>query len=87
MTNNQNDWQTLVSKAREESAPALDVTAQVVQRIAHRNTLPLSAGPTWTAAALSIAAAVMMMATVLMSGVSWNEPLGDWFSSFFMVMS
>ncbi len=92
MTNDRTNWETLVSKAREDSAPTLDVTLQVTEKIAWTNTLPmssgtLSAGPTWSAAVASIAAALMMMLTASLSGVSWDDPLGDWFSSMFMVMS
>jgi len=87
MRNDRTHWETLVSKAREEPSPALDVTAQVAQRIAWTSTLPISTGPTWSAAGLSIAAALMMMLTASLTGVSWDDPLGDWFSSIFMVMS
>ncbi len=87
MTNNRTHWDALVSKAREESAPSLDVAADVAERIAWTSTLPMSMSPTWSAAGLSIAAALMMMLTASLTGVSWNDPLGDWFSSMFLVMS
>jgi len=87
MTDDRTNWDALVNKARQEAAPTLDVAAGVAQRISWTNTLPLSNWPTWSTAAVSIAAALMMMATALMTGVSWNDPLGDWFSSMFLVMS
>lgn len=87
MTSKRTNWETLASKAREASAPSLDVTDGVAKRIAWTSTLPMSTGPTLSAAGLSIAAAVMMMLTASLTGVSWNDPLGDWFSSLFLVMS
>jgi len=87
MTDNRPTWEALVSKARQETALSLDVSPAVVERISRTSTLTTSDWPTWSAAGLSIAAAVMMMLTVIQTGVSWNDPLGDWFSSLFMVMS
>ena len=92
MTNGRINWEALTSKAREESAPSLDVSPLVAQKIASANPISVSACPTWSttelsATGLSIAAALLMMLTVAMTGVSWDDPLGDWFSSLFLVMS
>ncbi len=87
MTKGRKNWAALVSKAREEQAPSLNVAPQVAQRIAWSSTLSVSTGPTWAAVGMSIAAALMMMLTASLTGVSWDDPLGDWLSSFFMVMS
>lgn len=87
MTTNRTNWNALVNTAREESAPSLDVAADVAERIAWTSKLPMPTSPTWSAAVLSIAAALMMMLTASLTGVSWNDPLGDWFSSLFLVMS
>jgi len=87
MTENRTNWEALVSKAREESAPPLDVAASVAQRVAWSSRPPVSDWPTWSAAGFSVAAAMLMMLTVSLSGVSWNDPLGDWFSSLFLVMT
>jgi len=87
MTDDRTNWDTLVSKAREESAPSLDIATSVAKRIAWSSTPEVSDWPTWSAAGFSVAAALMMMLTVAQQGVSWNDPLGDWFSSLFLVMS
>jgi len=87
MTEGRKNWETLLSQARDESVPTLDVSSQVAQRIAGSCALPVSHWPTWPAAVLSVAAALMMMLTASLTGLSWNDPLGDWFSSMFLVMS
>jgi len=92
MTDGRINWQALTSKARQESVPLLDVAPFVTQRIARSNSTSVSALPTWTiaelsATGLSVAAAMLMMLTAAMTGVSWDDPLGDWFSSLFLVMS
>ena len=80
-------WKTLVSIARDEPIPSLDVASAVSQKISQVYALPIPLEPTWSAAGVSIAAALLAMLTAAVSGVSWNDPLGDWFSSLFLVMS
>ena len=87
MTKDRTHWDALVSVARKASAPPLDVASGVAERIARTSTLPMSIGPTWSAAVVSIAAALMMLLTAALTGVSWDDPLSDWFSSMFLVMS
>lgn len=92
MTTNRSQWENLIDQAREDSAPTLDVSAAVAQRIATTSQLaaiqmPSANWPTWTSAGLSVAAAVMMMLTAAFTGVSLNNPFGDWLSSMFMVIS
>jgi len=89
MTDGRVNWKVLASKAREESAPVLNVAPLVVQRIARSSTLPVSA---WSltellVTGLSVAAAMLMMLTVASSGISWDDPFGDWLSSLVLVMS
>ena len=80
-------WKALVAKAREDSAPSVDIAEQVAQRIALAPSPQLSNWPDWSAAGVSVAAAVLMMATALLTGVSWGDPMEDWFSSMFLVIS
>jgi len=92
MTDGRVNWEMLASKAREESAPALDVAPLVVQRIAGSRVLPVPNWPVWSttelsATGLAVAAAMLMMLSVALSGVSWDDPFGDWFSSLVLVMS
>lgn len=87
MTKKQIHWETLASLARDEPIPSLDVAPWVTQTIAGAYTLPISNWPTWPAAGVSVAAALLAMLTAAVSGVSWNDPMGDWLSTLFLVMS
>ena len=87
MKKNRTTWQEIVSKAYEESAPKLDVTNSVQQRIAQLSIPPATDWATWSAAGCSVAAAALMMLTASLAGVFFSDPFGDWFSSFFLVMT
>jgi len=80
-------FQSLVHRAQQEPTPTLDVSDRVSQRIAQQKTPREYDWPTWSAAGLSVAAAIMMMAFVMQEGISWHDPLGDWISSLVLVMS
>jgi len=86
MIERKKQWESLVDKACRASAPQLDVSAQVARRIAGASTHCNSVWPSWSAAGLSAAAALMMVVATTLSGVSWEDPLGDWFSSLFLMM-
>ena len=87
MTDARTNWDALFSKAPRESAPSLDVASSVAQRIDWSSAPAVFDWATWSAAGFSVAAALMMLLTAAQTDVSWNDPLGDWFASLFLVMS
>lgn len=81
------NWETLVKRARSESAPSLDVTDRVARRLARTSTPRVSDWPVWSAAGLSVAAALLMMVTVDQLGISFEDPIDNWLSSLLLVIS
>ncbi|NOY43248.1 MAG: hypothetical protein GXP26_15625 [Planctomycetes bacterium] len=87
MNEHRSQFQSLVDRARQEPAPPVDVAERVGERIRWSAVPRASDWPTWSAAGLSAAAAMVMMTIVMQEGISLTDPFGDWLSSLVMVMS
>lgn len=70
--------------AREERAPATDVSIRVLMEIRARR--EPSWAPLWIFAAGSAAVAAGVMGLALHTWIFWNDPLVDLFAQFQMVM-
>lgn len=87
MSEHRSQFQSLVDQARQESTPPVDVAERVGERIRWSTFPRANDWPTWSAAGLSAAAAMVMLAVVMQEGISLTDPFGDWLSSLVMVMS
>ena len=90
MNEHRPSFQQLADQARFESGPSVNVAHRVAERIAwiEGSQAPRCFDwPTWSAAGLSMAAAMMMMFTLMHAGISLSDPFGDWLSSLVLVMS
>ncbi len=87
MSEHRSQFQSLVDQARQESAPSVEVAERVGERIRWTAEPRVSDWPTWSAAGLSAAAAMVMVTVVVQEGISLTDPFGDWLSSLVMVMS
>lgn len=87
MSEPRTQFQSLVDLARQEPIPPVDAVDCVVDRIGRNRTRLENDWPTWSAAGLSVAAALMMMTFLMQEGISWSDPFGDWLSSLTLVMS
>ncbi len=80
-------FRTLVDRARHEPVPPIDIAGRVATRLepASSARAPID-WSLWSAAALSVTAAVVVLLLSLQQGVAWDDPLVDWLHPLMMVM-
>lgn len=86
MSGRHRQFAELVSQARRERIPPLDVSARVAHSLQPRVSARAAEWPLWIAAALSVTAALVMLGVALQQGVLFSDPLADCLRPFVLVM-
>ncbi len=76
----------LVERARQEQLPIVDVSESVLRRLHRQQLAAVSDWSMWAAAAVSVAAAAMVMVIASYQGALWLDPLSELIRPFTLVV-